>query len=49
MIQIRAAHDRLHQAGDLAAVLDAAYAASEGMLTALHALQDPVSACSPPR
>ena len=30
MIRIRAAHDRLHQAGDLAA----AYAAFEGMLAA---------------
>lgn len=40
MTQISAAHDRLQRAGDLAAVLDAAYAAFEGMVAVLHALQD---------
>jgi len=40
MTQISAAHDRLQRAGDLAAVLDAAYAAFEGMVAVLHGLQD---------
>ncbi len=40
MTQISAAHDRLQRAGDLAAVLDAAYAAFEGMVAVPHALHD---------
>ena len=40
MTPISAAHDRLQRAGDLAAVLDAAYAAFERMVAVLHALQD---------
>ena len=40
MTPISAAHDRLQRASDLAAVLDAAYAAFEGMVAVLHAVQD---------
>ena len=43
MTPISAAHDRLQRAGDLAAVLDAAYAAFEGLVAVLHAVQDSCS------
>ena len=48
MTQISAAHDRLQRAGDLAAVLDAAYAAFEGMV-AVPRCTIRVAAGSPPR
>ena len=43
MNRINAAHRRLQQASDLAAVLDAAYEAFEGMLSVIHPAQDPAS------
>jgi hypothetical protein len=43
MNRINAAHRRLQQASDLAAVLDAAYEAFEGMLSVIYPAQDPAS------
>ncbi len=43
MNRINAAHRRLQQASDLAAVLDAAYEAFEWMLSVIHPAQDPAS------
>ena len=43
MNRINAARRRLQQARDLAAVLDAAYEAFEGMLSVIHPAQDPAS------
>jgi hypothetical protein len=43
MNRINAAQRRLQQASDLAAVLDAAYEAFEGMLSVIYPAQDPAS------
>ena len=43
MTRITAAQHRVQQAGDLAAVLDAAYEAFEVMLSAIDRVQDPAS------
>ena len=43
MTRIDAAQQRLQQASDLAAVLDAAYEAFEGMVSVIHPVQDPAS------
>jgi hypothetical protein len=43
MTRIDAAQQRLEQASDLAAVLDAAYEAFEGMVSVIHRVQDPAS------
>ena len=43
MTGIEAAQHRVQQAGDLAAVLDAAYEAFEAMLSVIHPVQDPAS------
>ncbi len=43
MTRITAARHRLQQASDLAAVLDAAYEAFEGMVSVIHPAQDPAS------
>ena len=43
MTRIDAVQHRLQQASDLAAVLDAAYEAFEGMLSVIHPVQDPAS------
>ena len=43
MTRISAAQHRLQHASDLAAVLDAAYEAFEGMLSVIHPVQDPAS------
>ena len=43
MTRIDAAYVRLQQASDLAAVLDAAYEAFEGMVSVIHPVQDPAS------
>jgi hypothetical protein len=43
MTRINAAQQRLEQAGDLAAVLDAAYGAFEAMVSVIHLVQDPAS------
>jgi hypothetical protein len=43
MTRIDAAQDRIQQARDLAAVLDAAYEAFEAMLSVIHPVQDPAS------
>ena len=43
MTSINVVHDRLQQASDLAAVLDAAYEAFERMLSIVQPLQDPAS------
>jgi hypothetical protein len=43
MTQIDAAQQRLQQASDLAAVLDAAYQAFEAMVSVIHRVQDPAS------
>ena len=43
MTRMSAAQHRLQHASDLAAVLDAAYEAFEGMLSVIHLVQDPAS------
>jgi hypothetical protein len=43
MAWINAAQHRLEQASDLAALLDAAYEAFEGMVSVIHPAQDPAS------
>ena len=43
MTSINVVHDRLQQASDLAAVLDAAYEAFERMLSVIQPFQDPAS------
>ena len=43
MTRINAVQHRLQQASDLAAVLDAAYEAFEGMVSVIHPVQDPAS------
>jgi hypothetical protein len=43
MTRINAVQHRLQQASDLAAVLDAAYTAFEGMLSVIDPVQDPAS------
>jgi hypothetical protein len=43
MTRIDAAQHRVQQAGDLAAILDAAYEAFEAMLSVLELVQDPAS------
>jgi hypothetical protein len=43
MTRISAAQHRLQHASGLAAVLDAAYEAFEGMLSVIHLVQDPAS------
>lgn len=43
MTRIDAAQQRLRQASGLAAILDAAYEAFEGMVSVIHPVQDPAS------
>ena len=43
MTRIDGAQQRLQQASDLAAILDAAYEAFDGMLSVIHLVQDPAS------